>query len=227
MARKIESYTKEIVKQSYDEVKQRGNMPGFVSNVIDQYFSKRKVPYYQIISKLIKGSRFSKIKTAYSKINKKRTYLFQTSNNNNIPEISPFPGKTKDTSFKICIILDTSGSMSVDDVRQGLSGAKDIIENDRDCITTIVEIDTVIHRIYDIKRVSDIKFDIHGRGGTCLFDALSYAKKQKYDVSLVFTDGYCEHFNSIDRKLLPKKIIWVITPNGSPHNVNGVGFTLI
>lgn len=226
MARKLESYTKEIIKQSSDEVKNRGHIPGFVKSVIDNYFLKPKVSYYHVIAKLIKGSKFSKIKNAYSKINKKRTYLFSITEDN-IPQISPFPGKTKDTTFKICIIIDTSGSMSDLDVLRGLSGAKNIIENDRDCKTTIIEIDTQINRIYDIKRISDIKFDIHGRGGTCLFEGLAYAKKENYDVALVFTDGYCENFNNINRKLLPKKIIWVITPNGTSNYVNGVGFTLM
>jgi predicted metal-dependent peptidase len=46
------------------------------------------------------------------------------------------------------------------------------------------------------------------------------------DVCLAFTDGYTEDINSIPRKLLPKKLIWVITPNGTAKSVNQTGYVV-
>jgi predicted metal-dependent peptidase len=43
---------------------------------------------------------------------------------------------------------------------------------------------------------------------------------------MVFTDGYCENINNIPKKLLPKKIIWVITPDGKADNVNKTGYVV-
>lgn len=228
LARKIEKQSKEIIIDAYNtmDAKSRGTLPTYIQQVITQFFLKPKVPYYHIISKLIKGSKISKSKIAYNRINRKRSYLISERNEENFPLLSPFPGKTKDATFKICIILDTSGSMNSEDIRQGLSGAKNIIEQDKDCLTTIIEIDAKIHKIYNIKKINDIDFNVLGRGGTYLTPALEYAKKNNYDVALIFTDGWCENLQNVDRKKLPNKMIWVITPGGAITNINGIGFII-
>lgn len=212
-------YTNEILKESARCV--RGTLPGFVKEIIQKISNPPNLPYYTIISKLVKGSRLTKQKKAFTRINKKRVYsLF----NNNIKTISPFPGKTKDFSFKISAILDTSGSMLLKDIFEGLSGIKNIIEKDKDCETTVIECDSKIHKEYKIKRIKDIDYSIKGRGGTSLSPALFRSKELKTDVTIVFTDGYCENINVIYKKLLPKKIIFVITKNGTSEKVNTSGF---
>jgi predicted metal-dependent peptidase len=45
-------------------------------------------------------------------------------------------------------------------------------------------------------------------------------------VCLCFTDGYTENFNEIDRKLFPKRMIWVITPGGSEDGLNRTGYVV-
>jgi predicted metal-dependent peptidase len=140
--------------------------------------------------------------------------------------MSPFPGKQRDFTFDIVIVLDTSGSMSDDDVKEGLSGVKNILEKDRHCYTTILEVDAGVEKEYVCKRVHDIQFNIKGRGGTTLGPGLERARELRCDVCLVFTDGFTENINMISRKKLPKKIIWVIGKNGTAQNVNQTGFVV-
>ena len=212
-------YTNEILKESARCV--RGTLPGFVKEIIQKISNPPNLPYYTIISKLVKGSRLTKQKKAFTRINKKRVYsLF----NNNIKTISPFPGKTKDFSFNISIILDTSGSMSLKDILEGLSSVKNIIENDKYCKTTILEIDTIIQKEYVVTKLKDIDYTIKGRGGTILLPALIRCKELNTDVTLVFTDGYCDNINIVNRKLLPRRIIYVITKDGSIELVDQTGF---
>jgi predicted metal-dependent peptidase len=116
--------------------------------------------------------------------------------------------------------------MSRDDIMEGLSGVKNIIENDKYCKTTVIECDTVIHQEYEVNRLKDIQFEIHGRGGTELFPGLARAKELRTDVTLVFTDGYCDHINLINRVLLPKKIIYVLTEGGDSSTVDMTGFVV-
>jgi len=223
LASRLEQYVEQALEESYNNVRRKGNLPGYVTERINEILSPPSVPYYDIIKKLVKGSRLTKYKRAYTRINKKRVYSFFI-DQKNLPIISPFPGKTKDFSFNITIILDTSGSMSLDDIMEGLSAVKNIIENDKYCKTTIIENDTQIQKEYEIKKLNSIQYNIRGRGGTILLPALIRCRELKSDVTLVFTDGYCDDINNVNRRLLPKRIIWILTNNGSNNMIDKTGY---
>jgi len=223
MGSRIQQYTESIVEESYNDVRRKGNIPGHISQLISDLLKPPQIPYYQLITKLIKGSRLSKYKRAYTRINKKRVYTFFI-DPKHLPVISPFPGKTKDFSFNISILLDTSGSMRMEDIQEGLSGVKHIIENDKDCKTIIVENDTTIQKEYEVKRVKDIDLNVKGRGGTELQPGLLRCKELNTDVTVVFTDGFTDNINQINKKLLPKKIIYVINKNGSSDQIDRTGY---
>jgi predicted metal-dependent peptidase len=223
LAARVQQYTESIVEESYNQVRKKGDLPSYISQLIDQLLRPPQIPYYQLITKLIKGSRLSKYKRAYTRINKKRVYTFFI-DKKNLPAISPFPGKTKDYSFNISILLDTSRSMSIDDILEGLSGVKNIIENDKDCKTTVIENDAAIEKEYEIKRLKDIQFNIKGRGGTCLYPGLHRCKELNTDVTVVFTDGAIDNINIINKKLIPRRIIWVLTKYGSSECIDRSGY---
>jgi predicted metal-dependent peptidase len=210
LSRKIDGHIQEIIKDSVKNFStRRGMLPGHIQSLIDKALTPPKVPYYQLIQKLIKGSRYSKFKRSLSRINRKRTYAFVI-DDGTAPSISPFPGRTRDFTFKIVIMIDTSGSMDDEDVKEGLSGCKNIIEKDRHCEVTVLEVDTCLQKEYKLKRVSDIQFNVKGRGGTVLREGIERAKQINPDVLLCFTDGGCENINDFPRKSLPRKIIWVV-----------------
>jgi len=224
LSRKIDGHIQEIIKDSAKNFKhRRGNLPGHIKDLIDAALAPPKVPYYQIIRKLIKGSRYSKFKRSLTRINRKRTYAFVI-DEENIPAISPFPGKTRDFTFKIVLLIDTSGSMSNDDILEALSASKNIIEKDRHCEVTVLENDTQLQKEYKIKKISDIQFNINGRGGTYLQEGLERARQINPDVVLAFTDGYCENVNDYSKKELPKKIIWVVQKGGTTETINQTGY---
>lgn len=228
-SRHIDSYSRRIIRESAKNfqrnTKARGNLPGYLQELIENALKPAPVPYYEIIRQLVRGSRLGKYKRSSAHVNRKRMYVFQMGDIN-VPIISPFPGRKRDMTFKIGIIIDTSGSQSPEDILEGLSGCKNIIEKDRDCDTTVLEVDAKIHKEYKLKRVSDIDFDVQGRMGTTLLPGLNRCRELKVDVCMCFTDGYTEDFNSIDRRFFPKRMIWVITPKGSEEKVNKTGFVI-
>ena len=225
LASRLQQYTDSIAEESYNSVRKKGNLPSYIQERIDEILKPPQIPYYQLISKLVKGSRLTKQKRAYTRINKKRVYTFFI-DKKNLPIISPFPGKTKDFSFNISVVLDTSGSMGKNDVLEGLSGIKNMIENDKYCKTTALEIDTVIQKEYEIKKIRDIDFSIKGRGGTILLPALIRCKELNTDVTLVFTDGGCDNINLVNRRMLPKKIIYVLTKDGFSGCIDNTGYVV-
>ncbi len=227
LSRKVDQHVQSIIKESVKSFnKDRGTIPGHIASLIEGALAPPKAPYYQIIRKLIRGSRFSKFKRSPTKINRKRTYVFALTKNKCIPQISPFPGKTRDMTFDIVVLIDTSGSMTNDDIREGLSGVKNIIEKDRHCYTTVLEVDTVVEKEYEVKHIRDIDFKVKGRGGTTLRPGLERARKLNCDVCLAFTDGYVDDINHISRKFLPKKLIWVINEGGTAESVNRTGYVI-
>jgi len=226
LARKVEQHVRRLVKESVKTFnKDRGSLPAHIAELIDKNLAPPKAPYYQIIRKLVRGSRLSKFKRSPTRINRKRTYAFHLKDAH-LPQMSPFPGKQRDFTFDIVVLIDTSGSMSDKDVKEGLSGIKNILEKDRHCYTTVLEVDAGVEKEYECKRVRDIQFNIKGRGGTTLGPGLVRAKELGCDVCLAFTDGYTENINAIPRKKLPKKIIWVITKGGSAKSVNQTGYVV-
>ncbi len=227
LSRKIDQHVRRIIKESAKNFnKERGRLPSHIADLIQGALAPPKAPYYQIIRKLVRGSRFSKFRRSPTRINRKRTYSFVLANDKSIPQISPFPGKMRDFTFDIVVLIDTSGSMSNDDIKEGLSGVKNIIEKDRHCRTTVLEVDVGVEKEYVCKKIKDIQTNIKGRGGTTLGPGLFRAKEIGCDVCLAFTDGYTENINAYPQKKLPKKIIWVINKGGSAESVNKTGFVV-
>jgi len=228
LPKKIEDYTRNIISEStkmFESKKGIGNLPGHMIDMINDILKPPTVPYYQVIKQLVQGSRISKFKNSSTKINRKRSYVFFDEDGEfQLPSISPFPGKKRDFTFDIVILIDTSGSMSIKELMEGLSGIKNLIENDRHCKVTVIENDTKIHKEYEVKRISDIDFSIKGRGGTILKPGILRAAELKCDVCLVFTDGYIDDINDISRVSLPKKIIWAVPEEGSISAFNKTGF---
>jgi predicted metal-dependent peptidase len=226
LSRKLEQNVRKIIKDSVKHFsKDRGNLPSHIAELIEQALGPPKVPYYQIIRRLVRGSRLSKFQRSPTRINRKRTYTFHLEGSS-LPQISPFPGKKRDFTFDIVILIDTSGSMSPDQIAEGLSGVKNIIENDKYCYTTVLEVDAGVEKEYQCKRIKDIQFNVKGRGGTVLRPGLERAKQLGCDICLAFSDGYVDDINSVPRKYLPKKLVWIITENGSVEHVNKSGYVI-
>lgn len=226
LSRKLEQQMRKLIKDSVKHFsKDRGNLPSHIAELIEQALGPPKAPYYQIIRKLVRGSRLSKFLRSPTRINRKRTYTFYLAETS-LPQISPFPGKKRDMTFDIVILIDTSGSMGVDDIAEGLSGVKNIIENDRHCYTTVLEVDAGVEKEYQVKKIKDIQFNVKGRGGTVLRPGLERARELGCDICLAFSDGFVDDINSVPRKYLPKKLVWIITKTGSVEHVNRSGFVI-
>lgn len=226
LSRKAENNIKDLIKTAVENFdKTKGNLPSSIRELIEECLKPPQVPYYQIIRKVVRASKHSKFTRSFTKINRKRTYLFML-DNSHLPQLSPFPGRTRDFTFNISIMIDTSGSMSKDEILESLSGTKDIIENDRHCEINIVECDAKVQKVYQVKKIKDIQFDICGRGGTELSPGLEKCKEFNSDITLAFTDGYCEDLTRVSRKNLPKRLVWILNNNGTDEYIRKTGMII-
>ena len=128
------------------------------------------------------------------------------------PERFDLPGRQDDKILKIVAAIDTSGSVSDRDVAYILNEIIAIIAGRKHSLT-VIECDSKIQRVYQVKTQADIKKNVAGRGGTAFTPVVEYINNDRYfrDALLIyFTDGYGER--EIPR---PKtyRNLWVILGN--------------
>ena len=127
--------------------------------------------------------------------------------------------KEDDPKYHIEVAIDTSGSMSKDDVEEGLAVVKAIQASDSEVRVTLVEFDTGIHRVSNMDSNTLLNKDVWGRGGTdfnCVFKRLmnEVADDDKPDMLIIFTDGGAPPPQKewrIPEQDLP--VLWVLTSN--------------
>lgn len=210
-----------ILNAKENFTKSKGTLSGELEELIGNILDTSKLSYYEIIKRLIISRKKLKLSKSFNKVSRKKSYLFLDNPHLN-NSILPFPGKKYENSFTVCIIIDTSGSMSIESISESFKGISNLLENDINTEIIVIEVDTKVEKVYKCKKISDIQFEVKGRGGTILSPAFDESKNYKPDVILCFTDGYCENFNEINRDKYPSTI-WVITENGTDKYVKNFG----
>ena len=125
---------------------------------------------------------------------------------------SPYPGTTTDPTFDVVFALDTSGSMTAEELLLALSEVQGIQKASEKMSIRVIECDTEICKEYTLGPGEKPDLDIKGRGGTEFNPVFKRAKELKPDCLIYATDGYCSLPPESLRVDCP--VIWVITPNG-------------
>lgn len=120
----------------------------------------------------------------------------------------PYPGKKRQPSERILVAVDTSGSISENDLAQFLSEINALAE--------IQDIDLVLFDAaiqlgpipFSRKKC---RFEFSGRGGTDFTDVLTLAQNRRYNTVIILTDGFAE---TPEKPEFVKNILWVITKDG-------------
>lgn len=135
-----------------------------------------------------------------------------------LKRVPPFPGIRHSNKFTIVYAVDTSGSMSSDDLRLGLSELQQIQKADSDITIIVMQSDAQVAHEYTVGATDQIDFKIYGRGGTDfepVFDRvleLLRSTETAPDILIYATDGYAPP----PSKRLPIPVVWLITPTGRP-----------
>ena len=208
-----------VMSKAADEWKRisnRGSDGGNLEELLNQFFNA-SLPYYELIRRFVKKSRRA-IMQRRMILNKKKIYIVKEK----MTRILPYPGYKRKRTFSIGVLIDTSGSMGLRDMAEGLSSIKNILEKDPDVSITVLENDTQVQKEYSVKKISDIQPKFHGRHGTTLQPGLARLKEINSDVNLVFTDGECDKHSRGDSHL-PHSILWILNHRGSESQIEGTG----
>jgi predicted metal-dependent peptidase len=177
--------TKERIKSMVSEVynsmdeRTRGNMPGSLVEQIKQLLKKPEITWKQVLRKYVGAIPVPNRKTKM-RLNRRQ------------PERPDLSGHLPKHHIELLIAIDTSGSMSSEDISYVINEIFHIVK-DYDTKITIIECDAEIGKIYEAKRPSDVQTKVSGRGGTSFLPVIEHINETgKYTGALLiyFTDGY-------------------------------------
>lgn len=193
------SVLKEMLDEAVENLKNRDNIPSDVQEKIKKLNTKPEIKWQNVLKKFVGNIPSGEIETS-------------TRFNRRMPYRTDLKGFLSDTMIRIFIALDTSGSMSEEDLAYALNEIVGIVKN-VNAVITIIEFDSRIQHIYDISDKRQVNFTVNGRGGTYVTPVLEYLKeqKEKESILIIFTDGGVE--SEIPRPY-NRHTMWVLTdPN--------------
>ena len=191
----IREFVNEATEMMDEET--RGLMPAYYLEQVKKLNEPPKISWQKMLKKYIGTIPAGKQKT--------RTRL-----NRRQPSRYDLSGEINDKMLKIVVAIDTSGSVTAHEIAQIFNEIFSILAKRRYCMT-VIECDSEIQRIYQVRSPSDVKLDVAGRGGTAFTPVIKHLNDNRYfrDALLIyFTDGYGE--DKIPRPLTYRNI-WVIT----------------
>lgn len=200
----IENQIDHIAKETAEQVqKMCGNIPSGLTDYIKSLFVEREPVFnWKSYFRRVIGNS---IKSFIKSTRYRPSFRFKGQ-----------PGKILKFKPKILVAVDTSGSISNNELQDFFTEIEYLYKSGV-CVD-VVEFDTKIQNKFEYTgKKTEIK--VVGRGGTDVKPAFDYYKNNRtYSSLVVFTDGYLYIGH------LPKcaNVIWVITSDGSRQNYPGI-----
>ena len=192
-------------------LKTAGNIPSWAQRIIDELV-KPKIDWR---SKLMKYLRLGfKVRVKLTKLNRKNEELLG----------KQFYGKSK-----VVVLLDTSGSILEEELKQFVSEVRAMVPISKNVV--VIPFDATTHGEFVVKNdldVAKLKLKLEGGGGTVIRPALELVMK-KYrnsDSVIILTDGDIYDINDpITSRMLrsiANKLVFVTTHSDPPKFIRNV-----
>ena len=179
-----------------DVAKEMGAIPGNIRIYLDKLLNP-KLPWRTILRNFLTA----KIKSDYSYRRPNRKFL---------PDIY-IPTALSDGLGNIAMAIDMSGSVTPAQISQFIADVTETIQTMKPKSISLVQFDTQIISVDEIKSVHDLnKIEFSGGGGTDIADVINWAKKKRPAVICLFTDGWLSQRHLEDPKV---PVIWLVHNN--------------
>lgn len=175
----MEEEIKEILVRASVASKMAGDKPGSIPGDIQIYLDKLlkpKLPWKVILRRFIQSFA-------------KDDYTFTRPNRRFFPK-HILPGLKSEKLIDLAIAVDTSGSVTDEEFKRFVSEVSGILKMMQPDEITLVQFDTEIKSVDPIKNLRELgQVNFVGRGGTKIGPVLDWAKENKPQLLLVFSDG--------------------------------------
>ena len=194
-----ESELDRIILQTKERIStdQYYSLPFSIRDLISIIIEKRnpKVNWKRALKIFSSSSRRTRVKFTVKRVSKR---------------YGTRPGLKIQRSQKIAVAIDTSGSISHDELNMFFNEIHSMWQNGAEI--EVIECDAAVQKTYNYRgKFSEF---VHGRGGKNFDPVFAYLNKNTnvlYDGCIYLTDGYAPA-----PEIKPRcKVFWVITPDGS------------
>jgi predicted metal-dependent peptidase len=185
--------------------KDKGEIPSEIARMIDEILNP-KLDWKELLYRFLTA----KIKDEYTWNRPNRRFMPSTY----------LPSSYSNGLGNITIAIDTSGSVTQEELTEFLTEIQSIKDTFKPQTLTVIDCDSEIHNVFEVEdceTVMDLQFN--GGGGTSFLPVLNYVNERGTDALVYFTDLYGEE--NLDEVDYP--IIWICT---SDHPPNQIGETV-
>jgi predicted metal-dependent peptidase len=181
--------------------KDKSEIPGEISRAIDELINP-KLPWNQILIRFLSDMV-------------KDDYTWARPNKRFFPQ-HYLPSQHSPTIGEIIVAIDTSGSVSVDELQEMLSEIESIRDTFKPEKLTIIDCDAKIHNIFKIEKYDNIlDLQFKGNGGTDFQPVIDYCNEHEPEVLIYFTDLYAD----IVKDVGDYPVLWICTSNHQPAEI--------
>lgn len=204
-----------LARAREDTLKSRGTIPADIQEWLDKYLRDSQVPWWKVLAERIVAHMTVKGERSPAVYNRRRASLG--------PRVLPVFGRDVDPTFRIFLLLDTSGSMSAADMAVVFREVEAILALNDAMTVRFMQGDATVHVDVVYKAGDRIEYKVVGRGGTD-FDAYFKYMNQyctdpetRPDLAIVGTDGCCPPVRASNRLPEDVPVIFLLTsPPSSP-----------
>jgi len=187
--------------QSRMAEKDHTEIPGEIARAIDELINP-KLPWNQILIRFLSAMV-------------KDDYTWTKPNRRFFPN-HYLPSQHSPTLGEIVVAIDTSGSVSVEELQEMLSEIECIRDTFKPEKLTIIDCDYKIHNVFKVDKQDNIlDLEFTGNGGTDFQPVINYCNKRQPEVLIYFTDLYADNVDDVG----DYPILWICTSNHSPAEV--------
>ena len=192
--KELESQWTNAVARAANSARMQGKFPGSLKQLIDGLLYPKvdwRTVLWQFVNKLSKDD-----------------YRWYPPNRRHIHNGLMLPS-LRSESFEIAVAVDTSGSISDDELKQFLSEVQAILEMNPSCTVHFFECDAEVHKYVEYHAGENIECDVQGRGGTDFRPVFEDIDRKGLDIPcLVYlTDGCGSYPDSPPGY----EVLWVLT----------------
>ncbi len=198
---------RQIVKATADAVTQKaqGNTPGHLIEALKN-LNKPIVSWKYLLRNFL-GRHLGNRRTTYSRRNRRRRHF-------------GIPGISHHAAANVTVIVDTSGSISTEDLQQCFGEIESISTKAK---VSILQWDSGFQGYNSYRRGDWRKIQIKGRGGTNMEAPIKWLTENNLvpDAVIMITDGHCTYLKSVE---FP--VITVVTSKHGSQPPYGITVTL-
>jgi predicted metal-dependent peptidase len=229
-ANRLREQLKKMLRQALQHAggTERGLLPGGVEEFLSDYLADPIIPWWEVFATRAKTSKTAKYRRSVTTPNRSLMALSEEDDT-----IIPFPGRVRDKSWRVFLMVDTSGSMSSESLEIVKSELQHMLRADEGMELRYMQGDAAVHFDVLLKPGDEIPGQMCGRGGTDFTEYFRYMQKyclddgQRPDIVVVYTDGYAP---PIEHKWhLPEDVpvIWLVTPQHSKEMAEQYGEIIV